>query len=291
MSKKLKSMNVINNKMISKKTGVIFLLMGLMLISLVSAGDYKFQNTSGTDLMIVHGDTGNLTISGNVSAGTGFFGYLGSLANRITGLFVQDFDISNELSIGSHNFSATDINISNGTDAGFYFDYESGRVGIGTDSPGYVLDIDGSARFSGTLYGGTYSGALNGGAYVLTSQDGFIGWAGRALMYSPSDGVIRLSNYAGTNFTRLNFGGTTSSFPALGRNGISLYVGLADGTNGGNFGIGTSTPVAQLDISNTTQGIIMNSTGGIGDSPIMNTTGTTNLTITSSGGSVIIRLG
>jgi hypothetical protein len=47
-------------------------------------------------------------------------------------------------------------------------------------------------------------------------------------MYSPSDGIIRLSNAAATDFTRLQFGGTTSSFPALKRSSISLQARLAD---------------------------------------------------------------
>jgi hypothetical protein len=47
-------------------------------------------------------------------------------------------------------------------------------------------------------------------------------------MQSPSDGVIELSNHAVTDFTRLQFGGTTSSFPALRRTSAQLDVVLAD---------------------------------------------------------------
>lgn len=45
---------------------------------------------------------------------------------------------------------------------------------------------------------------------------------------SASDGVMRVSNNAGTDFTRLQFGGTTSSFPSLKRSGGELHVRLAD---------------------------------------------------------------
>ena len=70
-------------------------------------------------------------------------------------------------------------------------------------------------------------------------------------------------------------------------NGTTFFVD----TNKGRVGIGTTSPLWKLDISNSTQGIIMSPNKGSQNNPIMNTTGTTNLTITSSGGSVIIRLG
>ena len=43
-----------------------------------------------------------------------------------------------------------------------------------------------------------------------------------------SDGVFQLSNNATTDFSRLQFGGTTSSFPSLKRNGTALETKLAD---------------------------------------------------------------
>ena len=48
---------------------------------------------------------------------------------------------------------------------------------------------------------------------------------------SPSDGVLRLSNYAITDFDRIQFGGTTASFPALKRSGAGLQIRLADDTD------------------------------------------------------------
>jgi len=43
-----------------------------------------------------------------------------------------------------------------------------------------------------------------------------------------SDGVMRLQDSTAATFNRLQFGGTTSSFPALKRNGAALDVRLAD---------------------------------------------------------------
>ena len=47
-------------------------------------------------------------------------------------------------------------------------------------------------------------------------------------MYASDDGVIRLLNNAETSFNRLQFGGTTSSFPSLKRSSTKLVVRLAD---------------------------------------------------------------
>lgn len=58
-------------------------------------------------------------------------------------------------------------------------------------------------------------------------------WTGRSEMRSPDDGQITLFNAANNNFTRLNFGGTTSLFSAWTRSTTGLRQHLADGTAGG----------------------------------------------------------
>lgn len=60
-------------------------------------------------------------------------------------------------------------------------------------------------------------------------------FTGQARIGGVSDGVIQLLDAAGTSFSRLQFGGTTSAFPALKRNGTGIDLCLADGTTGGNF--------------------------------------------------------
>jgi hypothetical protein len=61
-------------------------------------------------------------------------------------------------------------------------------------------------------------------SHVATAAAGSFGFIGRGGIYSSSDGVFRLANNAGTDFTRLQFGGTTASFPALQRSGANLQV-------------------------------------------------------------------
>jgi hypothetical protein len=87
------------------------------------------------------------------------------------------------------------------------------------------LQIGGSSRFNidtnGFIFG--TGGVGVGGATA-------IGWSSRGQMLSPADGIIGLYNNARTDFTRLQFGGTTSAFPALKRAATVLEARLADDT-------------------------------------------------------------
>jgi hypothetical protein len=141
----------------------------IMLVGVVSAADYKFQDSGGDDLMIVHGDTANVSITGNVSATAGFFSWIGSLTDRITKLFIQDIDFTGLIN-GSGwinttaNISASYyygdgsklINLPSGTDgalnssawnrssAGVFLHRPGDKVGIGTTTPEGRLHIGGN---------------------------------------------------------------------------------------------------------------------------------------------------
>jgi hypothetical protein len=74
-------------------------------------------------------------------------------------------------------------------------------------------------------------------------------WNGRSKIFASADSALRLSNNAGNDFSMLQFGGTTASFPALKRSGTDLQVRLADdsdyttlyaGINGAGKNIATS---------------------------------------------------
>lgn len=104
---------------------------------------------------------------------------------------------------------------------------------------GTWLGINTASGFAGNfvdfhINGGSSSFLINASGSITTVGAATIGatlgyhWNGRSQMLSPSDGVITLENNAGTSFTRLQFGGTTSSFPALKVNGTALNVRLAD---------------------------------------------------------------
>ena len=70
------------------------------------------------------------------------------------------------------------------------------------------------------------------GSNVEVAAAGYLAPSGRTKITAPSDGVMLLSNNAVTDFSRLQFGGTTSSFPALKRNSTQIDVRLADDSAG-----------------------------------------------------------
>lgn len=85
-----------------------------------------------------------------------------------------------------------------------------------------TLDSSQNAMFAGGVQTTTY---LQSGAGQV------IGWSSRSRMFAPADGVILLQNNATTDFSRLQFGGTSASFPALARNAAALEVKLADNSD------------------------------------------------------------
>lgn len=117
------------------------------------------------------------------------------------------------------------------TDTGFY------RVGANTiglsvngasvlsvDSSGIALASTSALTVNGSNYAANAS--LNGDLTVPGGSA--VNWTSRAKMNSPASGNIKLSNSGATDFGLLQFGGTTSSFPAIKRNGAALNFRLAD---------------------------------------------------------------
>jgi hypothetical protein len=98
------------------------------------------------------------------------------------------------------------------------------------------LQVGGVSQFSvnrigdvsalGTIAGSTLSASAN----VSTGVPGTGGfnWNGGTTLRAATDGTMTLLNNAETDFGRLNFGGTTSSFPALKRSAATLLARLAD---------------------------------------------------------------
>ena len=66
------------------------------------------------------------------------------------------------------------------------------------------------------------------GRHLAAAASGSIYWVGRSVIYSKADGNVLIQNQAETDFDRLQFGGTSASFPALKRSTTTLQVRLAD---------------------------------------------------------------
>ena len=83
--------------------------------------------------------------------------------------------------------------------------------------------------------------------FVVAAAASYLGLTNRFSLTAPSDGVLLLRNWAGSDIGRVQFGGLSSAFPSLKRSGTTLQFRLADdsGFSPAEFGIpkfsGTNT--------------------------------------------------
>lgn len=85
--------------------------------------------------------------------------------------------------------------------------------------------------------------------------------AGTILMQSTTDGILKIQNNAGNDFNRLQFGGTTSSFPSIKRNGTAIDFRLADDSNYAGLNTGATFIKGSGSTSATTSLLVQNSAG------------------------------
>lgn len=176
----------------------------------------------------------------------------------------------------------------------------SGATSTGWPAGGTAFGINAATGFGGSVinlqangvqkgsFSVTGTWTIEGASYVGTAQA--IGWQFGSLMRSPSSGVITMNNSTETGFTRLNFGGTTTSFPAVGMSGTTVAVQLADGSAGGKLSVGktqskvggtidqkfssTGTPASSTETDLHTFTTVASSLGTDGDGFTMTSGGT-----------------
>lgn len=95
------------------------------------------------------------------------------------------------------------------------------------------LKVGGASKFSVGKAGQVVaaSNITAGGAVIGGTGAGLYARNGAStavVLFGSSDGVGMLTNYAATDFGRLQLGGTTSSFPAIKRSGAAITTRLAD---------------------------------------------------------------
>jgi hypothetical protein len=110
------------------------------------------------------------------------------------------------------------------------------RIGTNHIGTGQARPIDfvtgGAVRMSILAGGGLdVTGDLRGGATVRCGAASGIGVEGRFFIKSPADGIGTLTDWAQSNFNRLQLGSTTDSFPAIARDGAGIkFTGAAAGS-------------------------------------------------------------
>jgi hypothetical protein len=124
-----------------------------------------------------------------------------------------------------------------------------------------VARTDAGQTFTGNQ---TFGNVIINGTLIPTAT-GIIQWGGggsRSVIAAPSDGVFTFSNNTQTDFSRLQLGGTTSSFPAIKRNAAAINFRLADDsadaaiTSAGITASGAITTSSTTDSTTTTSGAL-----------------------------------
>lgn len=99
----------------------------------------------------------------------------------------------------------------------------SGHLLAGADNT-YDIGASGGNRPHNVHVGNDVQAAGN----VIVAAGSLFRFTGRGSMWATADGVFQFSNNSASDFGRINFGGSTSSFPALKRSSTTLQARLAD---------------------------------------------------------------
>ena len=197
----------------------------------------------------------------STDAHTGLF--LNGTGNATGEKYGMQFGGYNEYSIGgifgvldsTGGSTSGDITIdfANGTSAGALIEKvrftHEGNVGIGTTSPGYKLEVNGTGSFFGNI--------RSGGGTLWSDSNG-----GVQLGYNSSDATGYLTTYYDSTSVVIGAGIsqktgiTINGQSASAGNQITFRVGNAERmriTDTGNIGIGTASPAAKLHIDVATE--------------------------------------
>ncbi|MEI6327492.1 MAG: VCBS repeat-containing protein, partial [Candidatus Roizmanbacteria bacterium] len=115
----------------------------------------------------------------------------------------------------------------------------SGNVGIGTIAPGQKLSVIGTSYFSGYLGIGSTTGAGAEGSTMRIAKDNAVQGGGQLIINGSTDQTKRI-------MTGYN---TTSDYGQIQAMNNLTAVPIALNPNGGNVGIGTTTPAYLLDVA------------------------------------------
>jgi hypothetical protein len=100
----------------------------------------------------------------------------------------------------------------------------AGHLLAATDNTYDIGALGASRPRNGYFSGGLYTTAQSFIPRIVFQSSQFAG----VIVQATNEGVLILQNYAGDSFNRIQFGGGTSTFPALKRSGATLQARLAD---------------------------------------------------------------
>jgi len=199
----------------------------------------------GTPSNVVLTNGSGLPIAGLTGLGTGAATAFGNAVNATGGLLTYAI-------IGTSGGTIPLLNAANTWSANQTFNGVD--LKWTTDGTGNIGAV--SASRPNTVYAYSFNAggsSLGSNNLAFASGTGAVYWQSGTIIEPVNvDGNIKFSNYARNDFGRMQFGGTTSSFPALKRSGAGLIVRLADDSANaslttGNLQVGSNgTAIKQL---------------------------------------------
>ncbi len=233
------------NKTLSANSTSIFYYNGTLWIDLTqgsgnSSTNYWARNsTSNITILANSQDNVNLTNSNITTTGTGFFGLLGSLINRISTLFIQDINVNGTLNLTSNGevVGSGKINLTGNI-------ITTGNLTIGDSNLNTaIINLNGAVdiiRNAGANYGVVNVRNANNSGYSIISFENNTG---------AQIGQVGYGN------TGVGFGGVDSlSLGTVTPRDVVLFTNQTEVlriVSGGNVGIGTATPSTKLEINGT----------------------------------------
>jgi len=205
----------------SVATGVLQIAGGVALDGTLRA----VEDQNGTDSLLKL-STAAVNIGSGTITNNGILTIKGSGANILSlrnnsNVEITGVDNSGNFNIGGYSTPTAKITIKGG--------------GGGQRIQEWVNSLD-------NVYQYVTDGGVFFSTYYQTGSSGYYRFLNRGLIEAAADGVFTLKNDNGDNFGRLNFGGTTNSFPALQRSSGAISVIYADGTTGfAGFAAGEGT--------------------------------------------------
>jgi hypothetical protein len=160
------------------------------------------QSTASGQFIVAGGTNQNITITPS-GAGSVLLGASGGNITAASG-------------VGSYTFSDA---------LGYGMSVSGPNLVLGTVGVGGIIFKTGAATTALTI---TNTQVATFAAGVDVGAASYLAFTNRSAIRSSADGLIRLTNWSDTDFTRLQFGGTTASFPALKRVNAVLTCVLAD---------------------------------------------------------------
>ena len=208
-------------------------------ITQATDGVYTFANNAGSNsVALTVGASNLLSLNGGLT-----------LVGQLTPGGISPAATGTSISIGNAGFLQFGSG-SGGAARGFLDAPSDGsfRLHNGGDTNSVTLTVGASNLLTlngGLTIGGTFLGAGN----VRAGAGSYFYFNGGSQIGSPADGNVLLQNSGGSTFGLLQFGGTTSSFPALKRVTNTVQARLADDSGfativAAKFTLGSGTIIA-----------------------------------------------